>query len=163
VLDAANRTVFLKSQSMHIDLGGIGKGYAADEALRVLREHGISSSLVAASGDLAIGDAPPDREGWKIRIEPGGLPRVVTLKNVGISTSGDAEQFVEIDGTRYSHIINPDSGVGLTSGIGVTVVAADAMTSDSAATAVSILGRERGHKLVESIHRAKVWIHERTH
>jgi thiamine biosynthesis lipoprotein len=163
VLDAANRTVFLKSSGMHIDLGGIGKGYAADEALRALREHGVSRALVAASGDLAIGDAPPDREGWKIRIEPGGTPRVLTLRNTGISTSGDAEQFVEIDGSRYSHIIDPESGAALTNGIGVTVVAGDAMTSDSLATAVSIVGRERGHKLVQSIPGATAWIHERTH
>jgi thiamine biosynthesis lipoprotein len=163
VLDTASRTVFLKERNMHIDLGAVGKGFAADEALRVLREHGISRALVAASGDLAIGNAPPGRKGWKIQVEPGGIPQVLTLSNVGISTSGDAEQFVEIDGTRYSHIIEPNSGAGLTSGIGVTVIAPDALTSDSLATAVSILGPERGNKLVKSTPGATAWIHERSH
>ena len=163
VLDTANQTVFLKSKNMHIDLGGIGKGYAADQALRALREHGVTSALVAASGDLAIGEAPPHRDGWVIRVEPGGIPRILTLKNAGISTSGDTEQHVEIDGKRYSHIINPDSGEGLTSGIEVTVLARDAMTSDSLATAVSVLGPERGNKLVESTPHATAWIHERSH
>jgi FAD:protein FMN transferase len=145
VLDPRARTVFLDSPGMLLDLGAIAKGYAADEALRVLREYGIRQALVAASGDLAIGDAPPGKRGWRVGV---AAQRILELHNAAVSTSGDAEQFLEIGGVRYSHIIDPKTNMGLTKGITVTVVARHGIDSDSLATASSVLGVERGLALI---------------
>lgn len=139
---------------MRLDLGGIAKGYAADAALKVLRDHGLGSALVAASGDLAIGDAPPGEAGWRIRIgDPSGrtnvIGQVLLLRNAGVSTSGDTEQFVEIAGRRFSHIVDPRTGLGLTNRVQATVIAECATRSDALATAVCILGTEAGQRMIE--------------
>lgn len=154
VLDTRRRTATLKLPGMRLDLGGIGKGYAADAALKVLREHGVRRALVAASGDLAIGDAPPSEAGWRVRVgEPTGrtnvIGEVLLLHNAGISTSGDTEQFVELGGVRYSHIVNPWTGLGLTNRIQVTVLADKTTTSDGLDTAFCVLGLEKSLKIVE--------------
>ena len=153
-LNEKDRTVELLVPGMRLDLGGIAKGYAADEALRVLREHGITVALIAAAGDITAGDPPPGRDAWRVGIapfgEPGGKPaRFVNLKNAAISTSGDAFQFVELAGTRYSHIVDPMTGLGLTTRSSATVIAANGITADALASAVSVLGPERGMELIE--------------
>jgi thiamine biosynthesis lipoprotein len=155
VLDRARRTVFLESPDMLLDLGGIAKGYAADEALQVLRAHGIRRALVAASGDLSIGDPPPGKDGWRVGIDSPSKPnsdfaRVLTLSNAGVSTSGDAEQFLDAGGSRYSHIVDPKTGMGLTTPITVTIVTRRGIDSDGLATAVSVLGVRRGLDLIEN-------------
>jgi len=119
VLDPGARTVFLKMRGMLLDVGGIAKGYTADETLKVLRGHGIRRALVAASGDLAIGDSPPQTQGWRVGI----FRHVFLLHNIAVSTAGDAEQFLETSGVRYSHIIDPKTGMGLTNRVAVTVLA----------------------------------------
>ncbi len=150
VLDARNGTVFLRSRDMLLDLGGIAKGYAADEALGVLRGRGLGRALVAASGDLAIGDAPPGENGWRVVVEPAdGVTRRLVLANTAVSTSGDTEQFAEIGGVRYSHIVNPKTGLGLTNRTGVTIVASRGIASDSLATAVCVLGAAGGLAFIE--------------
>jgi len=154
-LDAKGRTVQLLLMGMLLDLGGIAKGYAADAALAVLRQHGISRALVAAGGDIATGDPPPDGPGWKVGIaplkNPGAEPELyLSLKNAGVSTAGDAEQFVEINGKRYSHIIDPKTGYGLVGRRSVTVIAPNAMTSDGIDTSICVMGIERGVKLIEN-------------
>src|SRR5262249_10573955 len=146
-----------------LDLGGIAKGYAADQALALLRSKGITRALVAASGDIAVGDPPPGQPGWKIGISDIGavvadnqqstINHQMVLHNGGISTSGDAEQFIEIGGVKYSHILDPTTGLGLTNRIQVSIVAPNATTTDGLATAVSVLGAERGLKLVDSLPR----------
>jgi thiamine biosynthesis lipoprotein len=155
-LDPAARTATLARDGMRLDLGGIAKGYAADAALVVLRERGFPRAMVAAGGDIAVGDAPPGQTGWRLGIASidargSDLTRVVSLKNQAISTSGDTEQFVELGGVRYSHIVDPRTGIGLTNRLGVTIVARDATTTDALATAVSVLGVERGLALVENL------------
>jgi thiamine biosynthesis lipoprotein len=155
VLNEKARTAKLLVPDMLLDLGGIGMGYAADEALRVLSEQGVASAMVDASGDIACGDAPPGRDGWRIGIAPlteskGPPSQYVTLKNAALTTSGDAFQFVEIDGKRYSHIVDPHTGLGLTTRMSVTVVAPDCTTADSLATAVSVLGPQRGLELINA-------------
>jgi thiamine biosynthesis lipoprotein len=154
-LDARARTVTLLVPNMRLDLGSIGKGYAADQALRLLTGRGIDRALVAASGDIAIGNPPPGRRGWKIAIAPfggatNGVPRTVLLRNAGISTSGDTEQFIVINGVRYSHIVDPATGLGLTHRIQATVIGPDATTTDCLDTAVSLLGFQRGLALIVS-------------
>jgi FAD:protein FMN transferase len=140
---------------MRLDAGGIAKGYAADEALSLLRRNGIASALVAASGDLAFGDAPPGQRGWKIGIDSydsanSPFTRIVELENAAVSTSGDTEQHLDAGGVRYSHIINPKTGIGLTSPLTVTVVARHGIDADALATAISVLGLRKGRALVES-------------
>jgi thiamine biosynthesis lipoprotein len=153
-LDVRTRTVTLLVPNMRLDLGGMGKGYAADAALRVLKQRGITRALVAASGDIAIGDPPPGQRGWKIGVSAidgsTNVPvRTLLLHNAGTSTSGDSEQFVEIGGIRYSHIVDPTTGLGMTNRIQATIVAPDATTTDSLDTTVCLLGVKRGLALVE--------------
>ncbi|MEX0714416.1 MAG: FAD:protein FMN transferase [Pirellulales bacterium] len=153
-LDPGRRTARLLAPGMRLDLGGIAMGYAADEALEVLAGHGVSRALIDASGDIVAGEAPPGRDGWSIAVAALGKPdsppsRYVLLRHAAVTTSGDAFQFVEIDGVRYSHIVDPRTGLGLTESMSVTVVAADCMTADSLATAVCVLGPEKGLALIE--------------
>jgi FAD:protein FMN transferase len=155
-LDAKKRTVQLLKPGMLLDLGGIAKGYAGDEAQKVLKLHGITRALVAASGDIVVSGAPPDKEGWKIEIEPldpaeKEKPKFLLLKDAGVSTSGDANQYVEIDGVRYSHIVDPKTGLGLMGQRSVTVVAPNGITSDSTTKIVMILGEEKGFKIIEAM------------
>jgi thiamine biosynthesis lipoprotein len=154
VLDAAAHTVFLKLPGMKLDVGGIAKGYAAQAALDVLKKEGISHALVGGAGDIVVGDPPPDSRGWKVAIAPllpdkGERPRMLLLANQAVSTAGDAERFVVIDGHRYSHIINPATGVGVEDRASVTVVARDGATADVLETTVYVMGPERGLKLVD--------------
>jgi len=160
-LDPQGHTVQLLKPGMQLDLGGIAKGDAADQALLVLKGFGVTRALVAAAGDIAVGDPPPHRKGWRIEIAPLDASsiqtpnskiqtRFVLLHNVGVSTSGDAEQHVEINGVRYSHIVDPRTGMALTGRSSVTVVASNDITADSYATAIDVLGPERGLKLVDS-------------
>jgi thiamine biosynthesis lipoprotein len=153
-LDPERRTVQLLLPGMLLDLGGIAKGYAAEELLAVLRRYGITRALVAASGDIAVGDAPPDARGWKIGVaslqDPAGTPtRYVVLTHAGISTAGDAQQHVEIEGKRYSHIVDPRTGIPLVGRSSVTVIAPDATTSDGLDTAIDVMGPEKGLALAE--------------
>jgi thiamine biosynthesis lipoprotein len=162
-LDARTRTVTLLVPNMRLDLGGIGKGYAADAALRILKEHGITRALVAASGDIAIGDAPPGQRGWKIGItdidaSTNAPIHTALLRNAATSTSGDTEQFIEIGGVRYSHIVDPATGLGMTNRIQATIIAPNATTTDSLDTTVCLLGVKRGMALVESLPRTATLI-----
>src|SRR5580658_4780124 len=100
VLDKRHRTVELKLAGMQLDFGAIAKGYAADEALKTLRGLGVRKALIAVSGDIVAGDAPPGTEGWRVGLEPTGGE--ILLRNAAVSTSGDTEQFREIGGVRYS-------------------------------------------------------------
>lgn len=147
------RRVLLEKRGMLLDLGGIAKGYAADAALGALRQSGIRSALVDGGGDIAVGDAPPGESGWRIAVAPlsgrGQPSRVLILANMAVATSGDVWQFVEIGGRRYSHIVDPRTGVGLTDRLSVTVVARSGATADALATAVSVLGPEAGVRLVD--------------
>jgi thiamine biosynthesis lipoprotein len=153
-LDAAAGTVLLDQPGMQLDLGAIAKGYAADAALAVLAKCGIRRALVAASGDLAIGEPPPGQRGWKIGVGRGGpddgLEQTLELSNAAVSTSGDAEQHLELGGKRYSHIVDPATSVGLTSAITVTVVARRGIDADSLSTAISVLGAEKGLALLRN-------------
>jgi FAD:protein FMN transferase len=121
----------------------------------VLKAQGADRALVGGAGDIVVGDPPPDKSGWKVAIaplEPGksGPHRVLLLANAAVSTAGDAERYVVIDGHRYSHIINPATGVGVEDRAGVTVIAGDGATADALETTVYVLGPERGLKLVDS-------------
>lgn len=156
-------TVELLKTGMRLDLGGIAVGYAADEGIRVLKQHGICRAMIDGSGDIVVADPPPGRTGWRIGIaslrEPDATPtEFATLANCSISTSGDAYQFVEIAGQRYSHIVDGKTGLGLTKRCSVTVIARDGITADALATAVSVLGPERGLCFIDTQPRAAALI-----
>lgn len=154
VLDPTNRTATLLESNMQLDLGGIAKGYAADKALDALKQSGVSRALVAASGDIVVGDAPPGQKGWSVSIgtpySGSGFSNTFLLTNAAVSTSGDTEQFVIIGGQRYSHIVNPHTGLGLTNQLQVSVIARSATLSDAFATGVCVLGENRGLVLINS-------------
>jgi thiamine biosynthesis lipoprotein len=151
--DEQARTVELLLPDMRLDLGGIGMGYAVDEALAVLRRHGLARALIDASGDIGCGDPPPGEPGWRVAVaplDPGGEPsQELLLSNAAVTTSGDAFQHVEIDGVRYSHIVDPHTGLGLTQRMSVSVVAPTCTAADSLATALCVLGPEKGLALIE--------------
>jgi thiamine biosynthesis lipoprotein len=136
-LDTAARTIRFAVDSMLLDFGGIAKGFAADEALRVLRDRGITRALVVFGGDVVAGDAPPGEAGWTISVASVGS--AVLVANAAIATSGDAEQFVEVDGVRYSHIIDPRTGNALTGTGQVSIRARRGIEADALSTAVSVL------------------------
>ncbi|HEX7120994.1 MAG TPA: FAD:protein FMN transferase [Gemmatimonadaceae bacterium] len=153
-LDTMAQRARLDRPGMHIDLGGIAKGYIVAEALRILRANGAPASLVEAGGDIAVGEAPPGASGWAITIpgaDSGTARRARHLTNVSVATSGATEQFVEIDGVRYSHVIDPRTGLGLTHRHVVTVIARDGATADAAATALNVLGPDRGKALAAAL------------
>jgi FAD:protein FMN transferase len=152
-LDAKTQTAWLEHEGMLLDLGGIAKGFAADEAMRVLKQQGIRSALIAAGGDIVVSEAPPQKRGWLVAIAPWQAEQadnLLSIRNAAVSTSGDAEQFVEFDGTRYSHIVDPRTGIGLIGQSSVTVVARRGQDADALATAASVLGAERGLKLIDA-------------
>jgi FAD:protein FMN transferase len=153
ILDPKARTAKLTKEKMQLDLGGIAKGHAADEAVKVLAEHGLTRVLVAAGGDIVAGDPPPGQKGWTVGIAALDLEetpkRSMLLANGAVSTSGDAEQYVEIDGKRYSHIVDPKTGVGILGQFSVTVTARRGIDSDSLATAVAVMGPEKGLKMID--------------
>ena len=153
-LDPAHHTAELLIPEMRLDLGAIAKNYAVDEAVALLRERGITRALVGGSGDMTASDAPPGQPGWRIEVAPLDTPdapprQIIYLKNCSIATSGDIFQRVEIGGMRYSHIVNPHTGIGLTDHALVTIVAPDGMTANGLSTSVCVLGSELGLKLVE--------------
>ena len=154
LLDPKKQTVVLSEPGMRLDLGGIAKGYAADAALKALEMHGITRALVAVAGDIAAGDPPPGKSGWRVGIEwpgstAGSLNRILELHNTAVSTSGDSEQYFELDGVRYSHIIDATEGRALERSPVVTVIARRGIDADSLATAVSVMGVENGLRFVE--------------
>lgn len=163
-LNPSKRGVLLKKRGMRIDFGGIGKGYAADEALTVLKYFGISQALLDAGGDLAIGDTPPHKNGWDIEVSSGQndstFRQILTLKNCGVATSGATYRYLQHGGVRYSHIVNPRTGIGLTTHTRTTVIAPDGTTADALATALSVLGVDKSKKVVRQFDNVKVWLIE---
>ncbi len=136
VLDRVRQTADLKLPGMQIDLGGIAKGYANDEALLALRENGVERAMVEAGGDIGVSGPPPGHQGWAIKVR--GVADTFYLSHCSISTSGDTEQFVEIGGVRYSHVVDPRTGMGVTTRVQATVIAPRGLVTDPLATALCV-------------------------
>jgi thiamine biosynthesis lipoprotein len=157
VLDPAGRTARLVRASMRLDAGGIGRGDAIDRGMEVLAAHGINAAMIDCSGDVAVSGPPPGMAGWRIAVRPFGTgrraasddPEMLSLVHAAVTTSGDAYQFVEIDGERYGHIVDPHTGLGVRDGPAVTVVAPRATTADALATALCVLPPEDGLAILE--------------
>ncbi len=154
-LSRETRGVSLTRADMRLDLGGIAKGYAADEALKTMQSLGVTRALVNAGGDIVAGDPPPGQPGWRVGVAPLDAQqppsRILTIQNAAVATSGDAWQFVELNGKRFSHIIDPQSGLGLTDRSSVTVIAPDGTTADALASALSVMGVAQGLSLIDQL------------
>ena len=152
--------VSLLKPDMRLDLGGIGMGFAIDQGLNILKVNDIVAGMIDASGDIGVIGRPPNSAGWRVEVDALGrqpeknrcedLPPIfITLQDASVTTSGDAFQAVEIEGIRYSHIVDPRTGIGVVGSTGVTVIAPDATTADALATTLSVLGPEAGCEFVE--------------
>lgn len=160
-----NDTVSFARPGMFFDFGGIGKGYAVDLAVQVLRNHGIINAMVKAGGDLRVMGAPPGLDSWEIQIEDPQKKSdrsVLHLRDQALSTSGNYENFFEIEGRRYSHIIDPRTGLPVQGIASCTVIAPSCTESDALATAFFVIGiepsiRKFGHdfgiRFVDTEHR----------
>lgn len=160
-LDSERQTVFLGAQGVQFDLGGIAKGYIADEALRALAKRGIESAMVSIAGDIAVGDPPPGERGWTVGLDavgaPGRVERVLVVRNQGVSTSGSRARFHRIGERRCSHILPPEEGSCTDPNLAVSVVAPTAAEADGLATALVALGRERSEALLSKLPRVQVY------
>ena len=132
-LHIKGRLAWVDDPAIRLDVGALGKGYIADEALKSL---GLSRALVAISGDIVCGAPPPGLPGWRVQ----AAGQVFTVKHAAVSTAGDAEQFTMIDGQRYSHILDPRTRRPLTNSRQVTVIAPSGLLADSLDTAICITG-----------------------
>jgi thiamine biosynthesis lipoprotein len=158
-LNAKDQTATLAENGMKLDLGGIAKGLAADEALIQLQKNGVKSALIEMGGDIVLGDAPPKTEGWQVIVpnNTSGKPEM-TLKNCAISSSGDTEQFVVIGGKRYSHVVDPKTGQGLTRRVQASIIAPNGLTSDPISTALTVLNERGRERLLRNYRTSKVFI-----
>lgn len=161
-LDETKHVVSLGVANMRIDLGGIAKGYAIDAALEVLTNHGITRALVDAGGDIAVTEAPRGEAGWRVGIaglDPKQPPILVAhISNCAVATSGDAFQFLEHEGKRYSHILDPRTGYGVDHRATVTVFASNATEADAWASAITVLGPKETPKVLEKERAIAAWM-----
>ncbi|MCW3090052.1 MAG: ApbE family lipoprotein [Ferruginibacter sp.] len=151
-IDSFHKTVALTKAGMQLDLGGIAKGWIAQKIIDFLHTQQVNHALADAGGDIAMSEAPPGTGGWTIGVNIPEttdelLSKKLFLKNKAVATSGDAYQFMMKDGKKYSHIIDPRTGYGVTSQRNVTVIARDGATADWLATACSILKIKRAKRL----------------
>ena len=169
IIDRNKSTAFLKKKGMLIDLGGIAKGYAADKAVEVLKRNGMHAGLVSVAGDIKAFGLKPDGTPWKIgirnqRISPnpplvkggkGGFAEdimaTIELRDMAISTSGDYERYFILNGRRYHHLLNPDTGYPAEESQSVSIITNKALFTDAFATGVFILGPEKGMRVLEKM------------
>jgi thiamine biosynthesis lipoprotein len=156
-LNDLEHSIYLSAKGMQLDFGGIGKGYIAQKIVDFLNTQGIQESLVDAGGDIVLGNAPRDKKGWTVGVNQPEqaenlLSEKLQLHNLSVATSGDVYQFIEHKGKKYSHIIDPATGYGVTLLRNVTVIANDGALADWLATACSILPIHQAKKLANTMH-----------
>lgn len=155
ILDEGNGTVFLKEKGMRIGFGGIGKGYAAEQAKCVLKACGVTSGVVNAAGDLTAWGYQPDGKPWTIGIADPAATRhafsSLQITDSAVATSGNYEKFILINGKKYSHTIDPKTGMPVTGIQSVTVIAPNAELADAMATPVMIMGRKAGLHMINQV------------
>ena len=162
ILNPDKKTVFLSRKGMRAGLGGIAKGYAADEASKLLESGGFPNHIVFGGGDLKISGSK-NGEHWKIGIRHPRdrkkiFARIPATRDQAVVTSGDYESFFEINGTRYHHIMNPQTGYPARGCISVTVMAPTAVQADTLATGIFVMGPEKGLALAENMKDIEVFI-----
>lgn len=155
ILDKTNYTVFLKEKGMRIGFGGIGKGYAAEMAKKLLILNKVTSGIINASGDLTTWGFQPNGKPWTIGIANPDLPAAafsyIEISNKAIATSGNYEKFIMIDGKKYSHTIDPKTGLPISGIKSVTVISSNAEFADAMATPIAIMGIKAGLYLINQI------------
>lgn len=155
LIDEPSATVMLKEKGMRIGFGGIGKGYAAEMAKTVLKKEGIAGGVVNASGDLTAWGMQANGQPWTIGIadpDNAKLPfSYMNISDMAVATSGNYEKFVVIDGKKYSHTINPRTGMPVTGIKSVTIISPNAELADAMATPVTIMGIRAGLHLINQI------------
>jgi thiamine biosynthesis lipoprotein len=153
IIDTINSTIFLKEKGMKIGFGALGEGYAADRCRQIMLKKGISSGIVNGSGDMNTWGAQPDGSAWNIGITnpfmKSSIYAVVPLKEGAVVTSGNYEKYAEINGKRYSHIINPATGYPATGLVSVTVFGPSAEIANGFSTSMMVLGKRKGKKLLK--------------
>lgn len=167
-LDSVTQSVRLRRPGMKLDLGGIGQGYAVDMAQTVLHQHGIRAFLLDLGGDVLAGDAPPSQaQGWRILLGENNKQPVnqmdtttILLKNAAITTSGDTYRFLEHRGRRYSHVMNPRSGLGLRHGVRATVLAPTGTYADALTKVFSVAGIGKSQRLLRRFPGAELYLIE---
>ncbi len=155
ILDEAAGTVFLKKKGMRIGFGGIGKGYAAEMAKRLLIQKGVASGIVNASGDLTTWGNQPNGQPWTIGIaDPNAKNQPFSyfnISNVAVATSGNYEKFAMVDGKKYSHTIDPKTGLPVSGIKSVTIICPNAEIADAMATPVTVMGVRVGLDLINQM------------
>jgi FAD:protein FMN transferase len=151
-IDTSQHKIFKKNNKFKIDFGGIAKGYIADKVSKLLDTLGYTRHLIDAGGDLVVGDAPTDAEGWMISIEQPmnqeSTDAIVIISNKAIATSGATYQNFTYNDKKVSHIIDPQNGIGVGIGQNITIVTKTGTDADWLATACSILGYPQSKKLI---------------
>ncbi len=154
-IDNEASTVYLKQKGMRIGFGGIGKGYAAEKAKHIMQSAGVQSGVVNASGDLTTWGNMPNGEKWTIGIVHPELANnvfsYINVSGLSVATSGNYEKYIMIDGKKYSHTINPRTGLPVTGIKSVTIVSTNAEIADAMATPVMIMGIEAGLDMINQI------------
>lgn len=154
-LDCSQPAVRLTQPGMLLDLSAVAKGYAADQALVTMKKNGVTCAAVDAGGDLALGQPPPGHSGWRVALpspnDKIGAKWMLEIAQCGIATSGDRFQLIELDGRRYSHILDPRSGKPLEKRHQVTVIAKNCARADSLASALCVLDLHRGMRLLNRL------------
>lgn len=162
ILDAANTTVYLKEKGMRIGFGGIGKGYAAERAKTVMKAAGANGGVVNAAGDLTAWGHQPDGSKWTVGIANPDLSNQVfsymAITDMAVATSGNYEKYAIIDGQKYSHTINPRTGLPVTGIKSVTIITTNAEIADALATPVMIMGIHTGMNLINQINQVEAVI-----
>lgn len=155
ILDRENQTVFLREKGMRIGFGGIGKGYAAEMAKEVMKKKCVTSGIVNASGDLTTWGTQPDGKPWTVGIvhpDYKSYPfSYMNISDMAVATSGNYEKFVMINGKKYSHTINPRTGLPVSGIKSVTIISPNAEICDAMATPVMIMGIGHGLNLINQL------------
>lgn len=155
ILNKENTTVFLKKEGMRIGFGGIGKGYAAEMAKQLLIKHNVKNGIINASGDLSAWGFQPNGKKWTIGVadpeSPAAAFSFMEISNKAVATSGNYEKFVTIDGKKYSHTIDPKTGLPITGIKSVTIIASNAEFADAMATPIAVMGIKAGLYLIDQI------------
>jgi thiamine biosynthesis lipoprotein len=165
-IDSSSRTVMLREKGMQIDLGGIAQGYIGQGVIDFLKSQKIENALVDVSGDIVCIGRPPGKSGWTIAVRTPGedsrlLSKNILLTNCALTTSGDTFQFLEHNGKRYSHVINPRTGYGITSQRNVTIIAKNGALADWLTKACSLLPIMKAKDLARQMNAALLIVEQK--
>ncbi|MFC5412807.1 FAD:protein FMN transferase [Larkinella bovis] len=158
--DSIQQKIRLKKPGMRLDVGGIGQGYANDEAMKLLWQLGVPSALLDIGGDIRVSEPPPGEEGWRILTGFGADTTTLSLKNVGITASGATHRYLDHGGKRYSHLMNPRTGLGLLYHVQTTVLAPNGTQADALTKVFSVAGIRKSKRLIRRFPGVTVWVTE---